>query len=60
MNYTKAPVVADALYTVPEAATLLSMHPKTLRRKLSYGVLSGKRRGGGHWRIRGTELLRLA
>lgn len=56
----KAPIVSDALYTVVEAAAVLSMHPKTLRRKLGCGVVTGRRRGGGHWRIRGAELLKLA
>lgn len=49
-----------AVYTVPEAAQLVLMHPQTLRVKLRDGVVAGLRRGGGQWRVRGSELLKLA
>lgn len=48
-----------ALYTVQEAAKLVSYHPVTLRGKLRAGTVSGRRRHGGHWRILGAELLKL-
>lgn len=50
---------ATALYTVEQAASLLSLHPVTLRKKLRCGLIPGKRRVG-RWRIRGSELLNLA
>lgn len=56
----KAPIAPDAIYTVAEAAELLSLHPVTLRRKLRIRLVNGKRRGAGHWRIRCAELLKLA
>ena len=57
---TKQPIVADAIYTVPEAAVILSMHAKTLQRKLRTGLIASRRRGGGQYRIKGSELLRFA
>ena len=50
----------DAIYTVAQAAVLASMHPETLREKLRARILNGKRKGGGSYRIRGSELLKLA
>lgn len=46
-----------AIYTTAEAAPLVRMHPKTLARKIRAGLLRAK---GGHYRIRGSELLKLA
>lgn len=50
----------DALYSVELAAPLVLMHPETIREKLRIGTIQGKRKGGGRWRIRGCELLKLA
>ncbi len=50
---------ASALYTVEQAASLLCIHPVTLRKKLRCGLIPGKRRVG-QWRMRGSELLNLA
>ena len=50
----------DAMYVVSEAARLVGMHPETLREKLRCGIIAGKRKFGGKYRIRGAELLKLA
>lgn len=49
-----------AVYAIRDAARLVLMHPDTLRAKLRDGVVQGNRRGGGNWRIKGSELLKLA
>ncbi len=51
----------NRIYDVAEAAQLVKLHPHTLCRKLRVGfAVKGKRKGGGHWRILGSELLKLA
>ena len=47
----------DVIYTTAEAARLLSMHPKTLTRKIRAGLIRAK---GARYRILGRELLKLA
>ena len=49
----------DAIFTVAQAARLVSLHAVTLRKKLRLGIIKGSRRAGD-WRIRGSELLKLA
>lgn len=53
------PIDPGALYSVATAAPLVGMHPGTLRGKLRDGLILGKRRHGGTWRVRGAELLKL-
>lgn len=48
-----------AIYKISEAAPLVSMHPETMRQKLRLGVIGGSRRSGD-WRIKGSELLKMA
>jgi excisionase family DNA binding protein len=55
---TSRRIEPDAIYTVNEAATLISIHPETVTKKLRQGAIAGKRRLG-RWRIRGAELLKL-
>jgi excisionase family DNA binding protein len=44
-------------YLTPEqAARLLQLHPKTVRRLLNEGKLPGQRIGGRHWRISAAAL----
>lgn len=50
----------DAIYTAEEAAKLVNYHVVTIREKLRDGVIQGRRRHGGTWRILGRELLKLA
>jgi len=45
----------DRLYTVEEAAQILSIHPDTLRIWLRTGKIKGVKIGRG-WRISETEL----
>lgn len=56
---TKRPIEPTAVYTVTEAAALLTIHPVTLRKQLRAGVVKGKRTLGD-WRMLGSELLRHA
>ena len=56
---TPTTIQPNQIYTVDQAATLLSMHPVTIRDKLRVGIIRGSRRIG-RWRIIGSELLRLA
>jgi len=48
-----------AIYTVREAAVLVSLAPKTMQRKIASGVINASRRMGT-WRVRGSELLKTA
>jgi len=48
-----------AIYSIRTAAWLLEMHPDTLRKRVRLGLIKASRRCGD-WRIRGSELLRLA
>jgi hypothetical protein len=50
----------DAIYTSNAAAELIGLHPQTLNAKLRSGVIEGRRKHGGRWMIKGSELLRLA
>ena len=56
----RAKIEPGSLYSVKHASAAVAMHPVTIRRKLRAGVIQGRRRGGGHWRILGAELLKLA
>ncbi len=47
----------DTLYTLEEAATLLRLHPQTLRRWIRQGKLSAQR-VGKQWRLRRQDLER--
>lgn len=49
----------NAIYSIRSAAVLLELHPDTLRKRLQMGIVKGSRRLGD-WRIKGSELLRLA
>ena len=52
-------IESDAIFTVAQACKAVSVHPETLRRKLRQGIIKGKRILGD-WRIKGSELLKLA
>lgn len=49
-----------AIYTVAECAELVGLGEQTIRRRLGDGLMQGKRRHGGQWRVLGSELLKLA
>lgn len=53
----KRAIEPNALYTVPEAAALLSITPACITKKLRCGIINGKRTLG-QWRVKGSELLR--
>jgi len=48
-----------AVYTAPEAARLISVHPKTMQQMLRDGIVKGSRKLRT-WRVRGSELLKAA
>ena len=50
----------NGIYSTEEAARLVNYHVVTIREKLRDGVIQGRRRHGGTWRVRGSELLKLA
>lgn len=52
-------IEANAIYSVRSAAFLLEMHPDTVRKRVRLGLIKGSRKCGD-WRIKGSELLRLA
>lgn len=52
-------IEANAIYSIKTAAWLLEMHPVTLRKRVKLGLIKGSRKCGD-WRIKGSELLRLA
>lgn len=56
---TTRAIEPGAIYTVNEAAFLTSMRPKTLSAKLVAGTIPASRRLGT-WRVRGSELIKLA
>jgi excisionase family DNA binding protein len=43
-------------YTVEEAATILGVHPETIRRMCKRGELRGVRKVGDTWRIPRTSI----
>ena len=49
----------DSILTVKQAAAALSLNVATVRRFLREGTIKGSRKLGD-WRIRGSELLKLA
>jgi len=51
------PIVPDAIYSVGTATEVVPLAAKTIRKYLRAGVIKGK---GRPWRIRGSELLKLA
>lgn len=53
----KAAIEPNAAYTVQEAAALLSVSEKTIRKLSRCGYVRASRVFGG-WRVRGGELLR--
>ena len=52
----KRPILADAIYTTDEAATLCCVEPSTIRAAVRRGIIRGK---GRPYRIRGMELFKL-
>lgn len=52
-------IESNAIYSVREAAFLLSLAPKVMREKLVKGQIKGSR-ALGNWRVRGSELLKFA
>ena len=56
---TSRAIEATAIYTVAEAARLISMHPDSFRKMLKNGSIRGSKRLGD-WRVKGAELLKLA
>jgi len=60
---SKAPmpraIEPTAIYSVKECAYLTATHPDTFRKKLQRRIVKGSRLLGD-WRVRGSELLRLA
>ena len=58
-DHTARTIDPGAIYTAKEAARLISLHIDTLREKLRLGIVKGSRKLGD-WRIKGSELLKLA
>jgi hypothetical protein len=56
---TTRAIEPGAIYTVREAAHLAAMSPATMQQKLAKGTINASRRLGT-WRVRGSELLKLA